>query len=320
VADKPVREDDRGRLEGSARRSARRRRGGQAVGVAIALFTLVAFGSGLWFAYDRGVRKGVALSPPLIKAPEGPYKVPPENPGGLVVPNQDKLIYDRLSRGAPPPKVERLLPPPERAAPEPPPERSGSGAALPGAPSPAETSAGPRAPESAERTGAVPGGDAAMDRIAAAQNALAPAAARPDKAAPTPTRRDQGRDEGAQPAPTSPGKADTPPRGGGAGESPPAPNTAAPVRSATTGGDRAYRIQLAAFRNFAAAEKGWRRLSKAHEKLLTGLSPVIERADLGPGKGVFFRLQAGPLSDRAAAAALCAKLKARKQGCLVVAP
>ncbi len=51
---------------------------------------------------------------------------------------------------------------------------------------------------------------------------------------------------------------------------------------------------------------------------LGGLTANYERVDI-PGKGVFFRVQAGPLRDRAAAQALCEKLSAQKQGCIVVA-
>ena len=46
---------------------------------------------------------------------------------------------------------------------------------------------------------------------------------------------------------------------------------------------------------------------------------LMKRADLGD-KGVFYRLQAGPLSDAAAAETLCGKLKQRNVGCLIVRP
>ena len=56
---------------------------------------------------------------PLIKAPDGPIKVRPENPGGLKVPNQDKLVYDRIQNDSgvinnSERRIERLLPPPEQ--------------------------------------------------------------------------------------------------------------------------------------------------------------------------------------------------------------
>ncbi len=49
---------------------------------------------------------------PLIRADFGPVKVRPEKPGGMEVPDRDKLVYQRMQSGAPEPRVERLLPPP----------------------------------------------------------------------------------------------------------------------------------------------------------------------------------------------------------------
>jgi len=71
------------------------------------------FAGGLWFAYQQGLRHGGAITGaadvPLIRADERPTKMKPENPGGMVVPDRDKLIYTQ-KRAA----VEHLLPPPEK--------------------------------------------------------------------------------------------------------------------------------------------------------------------------------------------------------------
>lgn len=49
------------------------------------------------WAYNKVVLQGdTGLTVPLIKADEGPYKVPPRDPGGLDVPHQDSTIYDAL--------------------------------------------------------------------------------------------------------------------------------------------------------------------------------------------------------------------------------
>jgi hypothetical protein len=42
----------------------------------------------------------------------------------------------------------------------------------------------------------------------------------------------------------------------------------------------------------------------------------LEKADLGT-KGVYYRVQAGPFSDRAKANDICVKLKIKGQQCLV---
>lgn len=63
----------------------------------------------------------------------------------------------------------------------------------------------------------------------------------------------------------------------------------------------------------------WTRVSAKHGEALTGLSPSVIRADLGE-RGIFFRLRAGPLADKAAADALCETLKAANEACIVVPP
>ncbi len=57
---------------------------------------------------------------PLIEADDSPTKHRPAEPGGMVIPNQDKLVYETLGDEGNLDKIERLLPPPEE--PMPPPE------------------------------------------------------------------------------------------------------------------------------------------------------------------------------------------------------
>ena len=98
----------------------------------VALVVTGVFAGGLWFAYQQGLRQGGAISGaadvPLIRADERPTKVKPEKPGGMEVPDRDKLIYTQ-KRAA----VEHLLPPPEKPMPRP---TAPSAAAPPVAPQP----------------------------------------------------------------------------------------------------------------------------------------------------------------------------------------
>ncbi|MBX3486652.1 MAG: SPOR domain-containing protein [Candidatus Paracaedibacteraceae bacterium] len=64
-----------------------------------------------WFGY-RWFASSYNEAPPILIADESPYKVRPDNPGGMVIPHQDKLIYGRITpqqQQTP----ERLLPQPE---------------------------------------------------------------------------------------------------------------------------------------------------------------------------------------------------------------
>jgi cell division septation protein DedD len=97
---------------------------------------------------------------------------------------------------------------------------------------------------------------------------------------------------------------------------PPAAGTA-PAKPGTATGP--FKVQIAATRDEPTAQKEWERLKHAHADLLGGLSPTVVRADLGD-KGIFFRIQAGPVPDQAKADKLCAELKKVSIACIIVKP
>lgn len=76
-----------------------------------------------------------------------------------------------------------------------------------------------------------------------------------------------------------------------------------------------WRVQLFATNNKAAVEKAWKRISTTHKSLLSNMSYTIEPAEI-KGKGTFYRLKVGQFATRDMAAALCTKLKAKKQDCV----
>lgn len=79
---------------------------------ALALAAVALFAGIVWYAYQTRERGG---EPPLIAAEQGPAKVRPEEPGGLEVPDRDKLVYEKAA-GEPVAEAEQLLPPPEEPA------------------------------------------------------------------------------------------------------------------------------------------------------------------------------------------------------------
>jgi cell division septation protein DedD len=91
-------------------------------------------------------------------------------------------------------------------------------------------------------------------------------------------------------------------------------NTSAPAAAGT-----GYRLQLGAVRTEEAAKQEWQRLQRAQSDLLGKLSLTAARVDLGD-KGIFYRIQAGPIADGAEAAQSCATLKSRNVGCVLVKP
>lgn len=67
-------------------------------------------------------------------------------------------------------------------------------------------------------------------------------------------------------------------------------------------------LQLAAYRSTQALEQGRELLVRQHSDLLGNVPFTQMRVDLGPEKGVFHRLVAGPFASRDQALALMAKL------------
>jgi cell division septation protein DedD len=250
----PIDPDRRAELFGDSRDEEPQRRPRRVLATALALLVMGLFGGGLWFAYVQGARHagGDAATGgvPLIRADERPTKVKPERPGGMEIPDRDKLIYNPVR-----PIVEHLLPPPEKPMPRPaPPSNS------PPRTEPPPTTAATPAPVSPP--------------AAPANQAQQSAAASPAKVPP------------AQPAPPKP---------------------------AIAGGPR---LQLGSVRSEDAAHQEWERIKRKNADLLGTLSATPIRADLGD-KGIYYRIQTGPVSDAAAAERICSELRQRSIGCII---
>lgn len=87
--------------------------------------------------------------------------------------------------------------------------------------------------------------------------------------------------------------------------------------TATNASANMWRVQLLSTSKKQTAEKAWPAILKKHKALLSDMSHDVVSAQI-PGKGTFYRLWIGHFGSRDRAAALCAKLKARKQECVPV--
>ena len=272
------------------RRKSKRRTGIYAV---LGLFFLVVGGAaGAWFTIDRWWPEGEDGETPLIRAKSGPLKVRPDDPGGMSVPNQDKLVYEKMGAGGLTPEPEQLLPGPER--PLAPPRRAPAAESpMPPPPPPAVAATAPIAP--------------------------APAAApRSAISTPIPTRPPTASVPSATAsAPATPAEVEavTPPA-----PAPPPPQAQTATVTTAPKAAGAFKIQLVAVRSPEAAQREWDRIRQRNMDLLNAMELTVTKVDLGPGKGIYYRLRAGPLADEAAAKKLCEQLDQRKVGCLVVRP
>ncbi len=263
--------------------------------VVLAVITLGGFAAVVWYAYSTGVREGSEFAAPVLK-PDGPSKVAPKNPGGETIPDQDKLVYGKIDKSAGSRKVERLLPPPEKPLPAPiarkpkPP------------PAPEPKLSVPKAPP----TSKLPAPPPSVPVAPAKPLVKAPAAA---KALPSKVKSVAKETKAEKVTPPAPKIVSKPPK--------PAPKVpdAAPKLDPSKG----YRIQIGSLRSEAAAKSAWQKRLKQHGAILGKLSLLVKRVELAK-KGVYYRVQAGPVKDKAAANRICDSLKQKKVGCLVIRP
>lgn len=286
---------------------------GKALLLVIAGLILVGAGMGAgWLFYSN--KTGSGAGAPLVRAPQEAIKVRPEEPGGMDVPDTDKGIYDVVSGAPGEPRTEKLLDAPERPqVPEPGQPLDITRATEPEPAPPAEPVAAPPPIEIAPKPAAA--GDEAPKPSAAPIGQVAnadpppPAAAAPE-AEPAPEPAPAARKP--DPAPAKP--AAEPVQLTKTKPAPAASSAASPTPTRDS-----WRVQVGALRSEADAEKEFARLQRVHPDLLGTLSLSITRVDI-TGKGTFFRMRAGPLDNRDAAASLCNSLKAQKVGCLLVRP
>jgi len=255
------------------------RRRGQILTVMVSIAAIASFGSVVWWAHNQDVKAGGrGLEPLVVQAPTTPSRVKPENAGGLVPPNQDKEVFNRIAPGAVPSQPEKLLPGVET------PKLPAAGLPAPAAPKTPETVTA-KTPTPVQAT--VPG---AGPTPSPAQAGATPAAATQPAAATAATTL----------VPTEAG-----------------PSIASLIEnmSGPTGG---WRVQIASVKSEDVAKSTWARLQSAHGDVLANLRMQAVRVDLGD-KGVWYRVQAGPLDEKQAQG-VCGTLKGRRADCVTVPP
>jgi len=281
--------------EDPARRGGGRSRRRGIMPVAISLVVLAGFAGAVWYAYNQGLEQGGHREIPLIEAEQAPVKVKPDDPGGLQVPNQDKLVLNQGDSGGEQVQVERLLPEPETPQP---PEPADAAAE-------AGTTADPTGPPA---TGQAPSGETASGATVAPQVAEGPAS---EAAA------GDGGTSGSRPAVEAPAPGQGTSQGASPGASPGTGQAAQPTQTAQAEllESGAVVIQLASVGSSEAAEQEWLRLQKAFPELLGDMVLAVQEVTVN-GKQ-YHRMQTGPFPNRTTAEDMCAQLKAKKQACLV---
>src|SRR5471032_3277805 len=86
------------------------RRRGAILTMMVSVAAIASFASVVWWAHNQDVKAGgKGLEPLVVQAPATPTRIKPENAGGLVPPNQDKEVYNRIQPNTVPVQAEKLL-------------------------------------------------------------------------------------------------------------------------------------------------------------------------------------------------------------------
>jgi cell division septation protein DedD len=218
------------------------RRRGAILTFMVSFAAIASFGGVVWWAHNQDVRAGgKGLEPLVIPAPTSPTRIKPENAGGLVPPDQDKEVYNRISPGAVPVQPEKLLPGPTT------PKLPPGGMPLPTAPK-EEANKTPTPLQSAN-------GTAPATTPAATTT---PATPTPPPNAPTVTQ-----------APST-----TPPANDGG-------TSIASLIEGMSGSTGGWRVQLASAKSEEVAKSTWAKLQAAHGDVLANLRMQPTKVDLG---------------------------------------
>jgi hypothetical protein len=271
---------------------------------------------------------------PVITADTSPEKVKPADEGGMQVPNQNVQILDTMNGQQADQGAENVLPAPEQPVPPP----AANDAATAEAPSAAEAPApaNDNAPVVTDQpvptvpAPAIPGAStpapAVSDLLQTQTQEAQPAEPQqPVAEAPKPAETQEAAPEPTVPAPAATAAAAAKPAEPAAPPAAPAAETPSPAKTQTAAAPAApapapaagggARVQLAAVKSEALAKAQWAKFQKAHPDLLGALTLSIQKVTVNGAD--YYRIQAGPLSDKNAAKDLCSKLKAQKQDCIV---
>lgn len=244
-----------------------------AFGIFAGVLTIVLIGFFMFGRADESTGEVIT-----INATPEPVKVKPENHGGMVIPDQDKLVYNRIRTNEVNTKVENLFPEPEQ----------------------------PVMPNILTIEKNAPTAEfVAMEEVKSfdplAQEVVTEPVTEPKKVVAVPQKVEQVplATEAVKKVETSKVKQ--------------------PAKKETTKGTTVaqgeWTAQLMSSSNKQTVEKAWPKILAKHKALLSDMSYKIVKADIA-GKGTFYRLQVGSFKNRNMAAALCKKLKAKKQDCI----
>lgn len=263
----------------------RRKRPAILIGVSIGVIIAVAVG---WVTFGKYVSVYYGADTgelPVIRADRSADGMMPETPGGMNVPDRDKMVYERLRQSSTDLPVERLLPQPEQ----------------PQAPEPSPSG------ESSDPIGELAG------RVIAEETASA--VIYEDDGTPVEVMFRETQTAAAV-VPVVPAKPVAVPAPQKKQEQVPVVQEKKPAKAEPAAAAGTYSVQIVSTRSAQAAESEWGRLSKRFKEIIADLPHNV--SEVSTANGTFFRLRVGHFRTHDEAKALCDQFKVRKQECFVV--
>lgn len=295
------------------------------------LLGVVGGGGTYWLTSDSGQPEEI----PTIRA-EGPTKLKPDDPGGIDVPHQDEMVFQKIANagdGQQPP-VEHLLPlPQELPAAETAKDNNGpSGTVTPSteaaspalaassqAPTPqaspvpevtATSAAQTPSPDPVKKEVLTPPAKEALAKLDINQVQLAEKPENETQSASPLTSTETKNVPEEKPASVA-SETKAPEKTKSAKESSSQEASAAAIA-------KKFSVQLGSFPEQSSAQTELKKLQVKYADTLGGVKLQIKKADIG-GRGTFYRIQGGPMSD-AQARSVCAKLWSKRAPCIVIRP
>jgi hypothetical protein len=255
------------------------RKGARRFSILSAAVILAAFGGFIIYSYlgDGDTQEQLAALP-VLRADIESGKQRPEDPGGMEVPYQDRVVLNELEDDLEGGRVERLLPPPESPS----------------------LAAEVEGSEEATASSSAQDAESIKDLLARDDVAAAGASSEGGQAI-TPAV-----EEAADSVPAEEQVATMAIK-----ETQEAAVTAGQAEEDT------FVVQLASVKEKGRIEVEWRKLQEKHPDLLGKENYLIQEVKI-ENQGTFYRLQTGQFKNRGDADGLCANLKARSQPCIVV--
>ncbi|PLW77585.1 SPOR domain-containing protein [Cohaesibacter celericrescens] len=316
---------------------------------ALAVVGVVAVGGLIAWGFGNSGNGG-DTAPPLLTADNGPVKETPDDPGGKVIPHQNKTVYDRIDGSESDEGPSNLMP-----ATETPLAMTADGQtprviSLSGGESNVAQNSSAVAPKQVRTVVVRPDGTIVNTNGAAANETQVASVdtqmlnATPSEQAMTQTFNNgvdgagNASGLGAQDAQGANGATAPLPRAKPAELvalqaanrtvaapvvqqtqtaplvlAPPVPQATAPAATNTSGG---YTVQVTSQRSVEQARASFNSIQAQLPSVLGGYQPDIKQADLG-ARGTYYRVRVGSFADRAGATSFCSQIKAAGGDCLV---